>query len=283
MKILQNLFNIALIIFALALPLTQAQTNSKTAAKFETQIQYLSGTGKDDTVLWDFYCTSGRKSGQWTKIAVPSNWEQQGFGGYNYGREPVTEKNPLANEQGKYRYKFTVPSDWQEKNVRLVFDGSMTDTEVLINGKSAGAIHQGSFYRFKYDITPLLKFGESNLLEVTVSKVSANESVNNAERFNVDYWVFGGIFRPVFLEISPKQFIDRTAIDARADGSFSADVYVNESVSTASELTAQIIDAKGAKVGQPFSTKLSGDQKTIKLQTMALFRAIKYGFYRGEN
>ncbi|MEP6900715.1 MAG: glycoside hydrolase family 2 TIM barrel-domain containing protein [Actinomycetota bacterium] len=268
MKTLKNITNLALVIFVLALPLTQAAVISKTAGKVETQIHYLSGTGKDDTVLWDFFCTAGRKSGAWTKIAVPSNWEQQGFGAYNYGRDKISETNPLATEQGKYRYKFNVPSDWKEKTVRLVFDGSMTDTEVWINGKSAGEIHQGSFYRFKYDITPLLKFGESNLLEVTVSKVSANESVNNAERFNVDYWVFGGIFRPVFLEALPKQFIDRTAIDARADGSFSADVYLGENISTDVQITAQILDASGTKVGAPFSAKLSPNQNTIKLQTI---------------
>jgi beta-galactosidase/beta-glucuronidase len=55
---------------------------------------------------------------------------------------------------------------------------------------------------------------EPNLLEVTVSKVSANLD-NRAERSGVDYWVFGGIFRPVYLEALPAQFIDWTAIDAR--------------------------------------------------------------------
>ncbi len=83
--------------------------------------------------------------------------------------------------------------------VNIVFDGSMTDTEVKINGKSAGAIHQGAFYRFKYDISSLLFYDKLNILEVTVSKMSADASVNNAERL-ADYWVFGGIFRPVFLE-----------------------------------------------------------------------------------
>ncbi|MEO0468429.1 MAG: hypothetical protein AAF206_02320, partial [Bacteroidota bacterium] len=45
-----------------------------------TQIQYLSGTDKDQTINWDFFCTEGRKSGVWTEIAVPSQWELQGFG-----------------------------------------------------------------------------------------------------------------------------------------------------------------------------------------------------------
>ena len=78
----------------------------------------------------------------------------------------------------------------------------MTDAEVKINGVSAGEIHQGAFYAFKYDITKLLKYGESNLLEVTVSKHSSNQSVNEAER-KADFWIFGGIFRPVWLEVLP--------------------------------------------------------------------------------
>ncbi|MEO7485908.1 MAG: hypothetical protein ABIU77_02365, partial [Ferruginibacter sp.] len=51
----------------------------------QTTIQYLSGTDKDHTVQWDFFCDKGMNSGKWTTIAVPSNWEQQSFGGYSYG------------------------------------------------------------------------------------------------------------------------------------------------------------------------------------------------------
>jgi beta-galactosidase/beta-glucuronidase len=106
-----------------------------------------------------------------------------------------------------------------------VFEGSMTDTEVKINGKIAGAVHQGAFYRFKYNITDKLIPGKQNLLEITVSKMSDDASVNNAERL-ADYWVFGGIFRPVYLEAVPKAHIDYTAIDAKADGSFGMQVYL---------------------------------------------------------
>jgi len=63
----------------------------------ETEYLYLSGTGSDNTVEWDFYCSAGRKSGIWQKIAVPSCWEQQGFGAYNYGHVPFEDrlKGPL--------------------------------------------------------------------------------------------------------------------------------------------------------------------------------------------
>src|SRR5687768_13833450 len=171
----------------------------------QTIIKYLSGTDKDHTVQWDFYCTAGRKSGEWTKIAVPSNWEQQGFGSYNYGHD-----KDKASEQGLYKHEF-LSENWANKKIFIVFEGSMTDTKVMVNGKQAGPIHQGSFYRFKYDITNLVKPNGKNLLEVTVSKMSTNTSVNTAERKS-DFWVFGGIFRPVYLEIVPNTFIERTAV-----------------------------------------------------------------------
>ncbi len=232
----------------------------------QTQVKYLSGTGKDDAVEWDFYCTGGRQSGAWAKIPVPSNWEQHGFGAYNFGRPHDEQKNPVAREQGKYRLRFLVPEGWRGRVVRLVFDGVMTDAEVSVNGQSAGPTHQGSFYRFKYDITPLLKYGAENLLEVNVSKLSANESVNRAERFGSDYWVFGGIFRPVYLEALPAAHIDRTAIDARADGSFSVDVYLGGNV-TYGGVSAQILDARGAPVGMPFGADVSRGNTSVRLQT----------------
>jgi hypothetical protein len=199
-----------------------------------TEIVYLSGRDTEQTVDWEFFCTGGRRSGEWTTIAVPSNWELQGFGAYNYGHD-----RPKADEQGRYRHRFDVPARWRGSRVRIVFDGVMTDAEVTVNGMRAGPVHQGGFYRFRYDITDLLRFGETNLLEVLVSKVSANRSVETAER-KADYWVFGGIYRPVYLEVLPAQAIAATAIDARAGGSFRAIVRL-EGIAGADRLTAFVL------------------------------------------
>ena len=249
----------------LALILGMVYLNAAAQVKnSSTEIRYLSGTGKDDAVMWDFFCTEGRNSGVWSKIPVPSNWELQGFGTYQYGVD--RQHNLFPKEQGKYRFNFPVPRSWRNRTVRIVFEGSMTDTEVWINGKSAGPVHQGSFYRFKFDITPLLKFGGTNLLEATVSKESSNTSVNNAERLG-DYWNFGGIFRPVYLEALPGAFIDWTAIDARASGSFSVNVNVAGDLSKTSRVNGQIIDAGGKAVGSPFFANIDTEQRVARLQT----------------
>jgi beta-galactosidase/beta-glucuronidase len=196
---------------------------SQTIFGQSTDIRYLSGTGAENTVEWQFLCSAGMKSGQWTTIAVPSCWELQGFGAYNYGHDKFETR---LNETGTYKYKFTVPSNWKNRQTSIVFDGVMTDAQVKINGKLAGPIHQGAFYQFKYDISKLLNIGKENQLEVFVKKHSDNVTVSRAER-EADFWIFGGIFRPVYLESKPIENIQRVAVDAKCNGDFIADVYLS--------------------------------------------------------
>lgn len=229
----------------------------------QKQTLFLSGTGNNQTVAWDFYCTGGRKSGYWTTIQVPSCWEQQGFGTYNYGRDYKTYgKNfAFADEKGRYRHRFHVPLSWRDKEVFIVFEGSMTDTEVKINGKPAGIRHQGAFYRFKYNISDKLKYGSLNLLEAEVSKMSANASINNAERL-ADYWIFGGIFRPVYLEAVNKAYIDYVAIDARANGKFRMNAYLPR-LQQPANIVAEIRDARGSIVSIAVASCKKGDSVVL--------------------
>ena len=236
----------------------------------QTERQYLSGHGCDDTVEWDFFCTDGRNSGRWTKIGVPSCWELQGFGTYQYGISFYGKAFPegIAGEKGMYKYEFEVPEEFRGKQVSLVFEASMTDTEVKVNGRKAGSKHQGAFYRFSYNVTDLLKYGKKNQLEVTVSKESENASVNLAER-RADYWNFGGIFRPVFLEVKSAVNLRHIAIDAQMDGSFRANCYTNISGDGMS-IRAQILDGKGKKLADTtVPLKAGSDWTTLQLNVSA--------------
>ena len=217
----------------------------------QTEVRYLSGTGPDHTVKWNFWCSSGMNSQKWSKIDVPSCWEQQGFGGYTYGRyyiykEHEKEKqydayreHDFCDEYGIYRHCFDVPDTWKGKQISIVFEGVMADAEVKINDVIAGPVHQGSFYRFSYDITDRLKFGKTNLMEVTVKKQSADKSVNAAER-RADWWLFGGIYRPVYLTAKPRTQIEHIAVDARADGTLHTDVYL-KNISKGQQLELSLI------------------------------------------
>ena len=219
----------------------------------ETLIMPLSGQGPSDAVEWDFTVTGGRRAGEKAKIPVPSQWEQHGFGNYDYGQVPDAEKH---KEDGIYRKSFVLPDDWRGRHVRIVFDGVMTDTAVTINGRSAGPVHRGGFYRFHHDITDKVVFGAENHLEVTVSKDSSNASIEGAER-GADYWVFGGIFRPVWLESRPPSHIEWTAVSAEADGSLHARVYP-EGAPDADAVVARLTERDGKPVGEALKAPVSG-------------------------
>lgn len=221
---------------------------------------YLSGTGIDDTRTWEFFCSKGQNSGKWKKIEVPCNWELQGFGDYTYGRWYKVPGEKPSDEVGTYRCKFLVDKAWQGQRVRLYFDGVMTDAEVWVNGRSAGAMHQGGFYRFSYDITELLLPGKRNTLEVKVAKESANKSINAAER-KADWWLYGGIYRPVWLEVVPTVNIRHFVLNALHDGRFQASVEL-EGDARGYELAVSV---KGLKDGEPLLASDGASQLTRRV------------------
>lgn len=228
----------------------------------KTEIEYLSGHGPKDAVPWDFHIEGGRRSGEATTIPVPSNWELHGFGNYTYGLV-----SPQPPECGFYSKKFTVPEDWSGRRINLVFNGVMTDATVKVNGRLAGPTHIGAFYQFKYDITKLLKKekGAENLFEVEVAKISSNPDTHKAEHSG-DYWVFGGIFRPVWLEALPARWIEQVAIDAQANGKLTADLtlgfqgpgQLDGTKLVPETIEGQILDANGKPAGEPFTQAIPG-------------------------
>ena len=54
----------------------------------------------------------------------------EGYGTFNYGHD-----KPKADESGLYKTTFEVPATWKGKRIFIVFEGSMTDTEIKVNGK----------------------------------------------------------------------------------------------------------------------------------------------------
>ena len=216
---------------------------------------YLSGEDAATAVLWEFKIDEGRNSGFWTTIPVPSNWEMEGFGYYLYGMDKVEDRlSGIADY--RHTFDFTKVSN---KRYFIIFQGSMTDTKVKLNGKEVG-LHQGGHTEFKFEITNQLQNG-SNLLEVNVNHDSSNESINAAERF-ADYWLFSGIFRPVYIQEVANQFIERVAIDAQMSGDFKMQVFTNGADKKQS-ITAQLYDANANKIGKSFKAKVGDGEFTM--------------------
>ena len=239
------------------------------AQSVETERQYLSGHGCDDMVQWDFLCTDGRNSGKWTKIGVPSCWELQGFGTYQYGMRFYGKATPegIADETGKYKTEFTLPQKWQGRQIQLVFEAAFTEIRVQINGRKAGnGTYQGGFTRHTIDVSDRVFFGKKkNRLEVEVLKESTIPQVNLAER-RADYWNFGGIWRPVFIVSKPSQNIQRVAVDAKGDGRFMADVFLNRAVPGCS-VVVDLVDANGKKIATSPTYIIASDKAKVEFRT----------------
>ena len=229
----------------------------------DTRTQYLSGHDKDDAVPWEFFCNAGKRGNRWTTIPVPSQWEFHGFGKLSYGVD--MGQGPIVPVEGRYRVHFPTPAHSDGNRTFLVFEGAMTDTTVKVNGVSAGPAHQGGYYQFRYEITKLLKPAGDNLLEVTVADESSDPSVNGAERRG-DYWNYGGIYRPVYLETVPAEFMKRVAIDAQANGSLSVDVF-GDAVSQSDHVRAQVLDLRGRPIGAAFEQPISSNDEDVTLRT----------------
>jgi hypothetical protein len=238
----------------------------------ETETTFLSGLGKDDPVMWEFKCDNGQNCGKWSTIGVPSNWELQGFGVYTYGRVKPHGGWPWVH--GIYKRTFITPASWSDKTIFVNFEGVMTDTQVTVNGQSAGPVHQGGYYAFKYNISSLLKpAGQQNEIQVDVDDDSMNESVNRAERRG-DFWNYGGIFRPVYLTAVPGTFVDHIAINATASGSLDVDIALSDTrtapAGPAPSVEMQVLDLDGKPVGLRITaTNATFSQLTRLSETIA--------------
>lgn len=221
----------------------------------ESERHYLSGTGSDDTVDWEFRLEHGRGSGEWTTIPVPSNWELQGFGDYEY--------ISVTQNRGFYRTSFDRPAGSDDQRVLLFFDGVLAQAHVKLNGQSLGDAHQGGYYRFSYDITKLLK-PTGNKLEVTVQKMADDPALDKTHRG--DFWNFSGIHRPVYLEVVPQEYIDWFAVHGDMDGSFALDVYPAHA-KEADTIRATVMDLAGNRIGKSITSSLSKSQEKVSLAT----------------
>ena len=185
----------------------------------------------------DFYKPDYDVSG-WDEIAVPGNWQCQGYGvplyvniRYPFKKDPprvmgdppedftsYTERNPV----GSYRRTFTVPSEWKGRQVFLQFNGVDSAFYVWLNGRQVG-YSQDSRTAALFNVTKYLKPGE-NVLAVEVYRYSDGSYLEDQ-----DFWRLSGIFRDVLLwsaaEVHIRDFFVHAGLaDDYRTGRFGVDV-----------------------------------------------------------
>ncbi len=194
----------------------------------------------------------------WKDIAVPSNWETQGYGVPIYVNIPYefTDKpNPPHiphddNPVGSYRRTFTVPAAWEGMDVFIRFEGVKSAFYIWVNGRSVG-YSQDSKTPAEWRITPFLRDGE-NTVALEVYRWSDGSYLECQ-----DMWRISGIERDVSLVAMPKvrvrDFFAAAGL-ARdyADGRLAVDVEVANAApglrAGAHTLALSLFDAAGRPV-----------------------------------
>ncbi len=168
----------------------------------------------------------------WDRVAVPMSWNVAGLqkdGTQNYGtpiyvnqrvifmhsvkagdwrggvmREPPSDWTTFQarNEVGSYLRTFSVPEDWEDRQVFIDFDGVSSFFYLWVNGRYVG-FSKNSRNTASFDITSYIHEGK-NKLAVEVYRTSDGSFLESQDMFRLP-----GIFRSVRLHsMSPAGFSD---------------------------------------------------------------------------
>ena len=157
----------------------------------------------------------------WKSIKVPGNWEIQGYGTAIYTNQcyefqssnPQPPQLPEENPVGVYRKEFTLPTDWEGRDVYLHIAGAKSGCYVYINGYEVG-YSEDSKNPAEYLINRYLKSGE-NTLVLKIFRWSTGSYLECQ-----DFWRMSGIERDVFLYSQPKASIKDFRITSTLDDSY---------------------------------------------------------------
>ncbi len=177
----------------------------------------------------DFYAEDYDVSA-WDQIDVPSNWQLHGYGKAIYTNNiyPFKSDPPYVTSQpedttwyayhhrnpvGSYRRTFTVPENWNEKEIFIHFDGVSSAFYIWINGVKVG-YSQGSMTPAEFNISQYLRKGENNIA-VEVYRLSDGSYLEDQ-----DFWRLSGIFRPVYLWAQNSVGIQDFFVQAQLDSDY---------------------------------------------------------------
>ena len=139
---------------------------------------------------WNF-----TKEGVTATVNIPHTWNAE---------DTWDEKPGFYRDMCTYSRKLVINDDLEGRNVYIRFEGANQETELFVNGKSAGK-HVGGYTAFIFDVTDLVKNGPNDIL-VNVT----NRHNPDIPPLSADFTFYGGIYRDVELVFTPKNQISST-------------------------------------------------------------------------
>ena len=196
----------------------------------------------------------------WDEIPVPSNWQLHGYGypiytniRYAWGDADPPNVPRDFNPVGSYRREFSIPEDWDGRQVFLHFAGVDSAFYVWVNGHEVG-YSQGSRTPAEFDITSFLESG-TNIVAAEVYRYSDGSYLECQ-----DMWRISGIFRDAFLfsvdDLDIRDFEVRTPLDeSYRDARLELTVWLRSFIESSRPaiVEAELLDAAGEPVIETLS------------------------------
>ena len=169
------------------------------------------------------------------KLSFNQNWLFEGKSITLPHDAQITEKRGEKTSNGGHGYfpggiytyekTFTAPSEWENKDVLVEFEGVYKNTTVSLNGKEL-CFHPYGYTRF-FAALDDLKIGEAN----TITVVADNSKLPNSR------WYSGsGIYRPVWLYICEKGGLTPESVKISTESISPAVIRVQSQVSVKAEV-----------------------------------------------
>jgi beta-galactosidase len=131
---------------------------------------------------------------------------------------PGTMNPPLEGVEGGgwYRTSVEVPSEWSGRSVTLRFGSANYVADAWLNGTWLG-YHEGGSTPFAFDVSGLLRQGEANVIAVRVHTIPLGTRSDILPWGLIDWWNYGGLTGPVWLEAAPPTHVVRADVVPHLD------------------------------------------------------------------
>ena len=199
---------------------------------YETSFDVAGWDNIDVPAVWQIYGMRNNKKWDppvYTNITYPFTYDTATYQVQLQPREDYTYNSSMKNPVGSYRRDFTVPAEWNGRDVFIRFNGIAAGFYLWVNGQKVG-YSEDSQLPAEFNITKYIQPG-NNVLALQIYRFTTAVLVEDQ-----DYWRVSGIHRDVHLWSAPKtqirDFFFRTDLD---------DKYVNADVSIDMELTGTVL------------------------------------------
>ncbi len=161
---------------------------------------------------------------EWDTIAVPGNWEIEGYGYpiYTNVNYPHPKNPPFIphddNPTGCYRHTFNIPDEWEGRRIILHFESGLAAMHVWLNGQEVG-YSEGTKTAVEFDITPYTTTGKNTLA------IKGFRWADGSYLEDQDFWRLSGFDRGVKVYSVDKARIADLFVVADLDESYTSGLY----------------------------------------------------------